>query len=106
MMISDYSSTYFDYSILNRPMLCFAYDKNEYEENRGLYLDLEKDLPCNVCRTEDEVIAEILNLDVADAVERVESFHMKYAPYAGYASQQVVDAILSKLVNNEYLYNL
>ena len=37
MMISDYSSTYFDYAILERPMFCFAYDKEEYEEKLKLY---------------------------------------------------------------------
>ena len=34
LMISDYSSTFFDYSILGKPMLCFAYDLEEYEEKR------------------------------------------------------------------------
>ena len=97
MMISDYSSTYFDYAILDRPMLCFAYDKEEYEEKRGLYLDIEKDLPCKVCKHEDEVIAEILKMDVSAAIDATKLFHKKYAPYAGHASKVVVDAILKKL---------
>ena len=97
MMISDYSSTYFDYSILDRPMLCFAYDMEEYVEKRGLYLDMEKDLPCKVCKHEDEVIAEILNMDMAAAIAATMSFHNKYAPYAGHASKMVVDNILLKL---------
>lgn len=97
MMISDYSSTYFDYAILDRPMLCFAYDKEEYEEKRGLYLDIEKDLPCKVCKYEDEVIAEILNLDVITAIDATKQFHKKYAPYAGHASKVVVNNILIKL---------
>ena len=97
MMISDYSSTYFDYAILDRPMLCFAYDKEEYEEKRGLYLDIEKDLPCKVCKHEDEVIAEILNMDVTAEIDATKLFHKKYAPYAGQASKVVVNAILKRL---------
>lgn len=97
MMISDYSSTYFDYAILNRPMLCFAYDKEEYEKKRGVYLDMEKELPCKVCKHEDEVISEILTMDVDTATEASKKFHNKYAPYAGQASKMVVDAILKKL---------
>ena len=97
MMISDYSSTYFDYAILDRPMLCFAYDKEEYEDKRGVYLDMEKELPCKICKNEDEVIFEILNMDMAAAVEASKKFHNKYAPYAGQASKIVVDAILKKL---------
>lgn len=97
MMISDYSSTYFDYAILDRPMLCFAYDKEEYEEKRGLYLNMEEDLPCKVCKSEDEVISEILNMDLIAAIEATKAFHKKYAPYAGHASGMVVDKILFKL---------
>lgn len=97
MMISDYSSTYFDYAILDRPMLCFAYDKEEYEEKRGLYLNMEEDLPCKVCKSEDEVISEILNMDLIAAIEATKAFHKKYAPYAGHASGMVVEKILFKL---------
>lgn len=97
MMISDYSSTYFDYSILDRPMLCFAYDKDVYEEKRGLYLDIEKDLPCRVCRTEDELLSEIKNLDYTMASKAASAFHQKYAPFAGNASKIVVDSIINKL---------
>lgn len=98
VMISDYSSTYFDYAILDRPMICFAYDKEVYEKKRGLYLKLEDDLPCKVCKTEDEVITEILNMDFPSAIEATKRFHKKYAPYAGGSSKMVVDKILSKLI--------
>lgn len=97
MMISDYSSTYFDYAILDRPMLCFAYDMEEYKKKRGLYLDLNNDLPCKVCKHENEVISEIMNMDVIAAIEAAKEFHKKYAPYAGHASKIVVEKILLKL---------
>lgn len=100
IMITDYSSTYFDFSILERPMICFAYDKEEYEEKRGLYLNLEKDLPCKVCRNEDEVIFEIKNMNSALYIEAAKEFHKKYAPYAGSASKKVVDLILHRLNKN------
>ncbi len=97
LMISDYSSTYFDYAILDRPMFCFAYDRQEYEEKRGLYLDLSEALPCRVCLTEDEVISEIQNIDEAEATRAVKAFHQKFAPFAGNASKKVVDKIVEKL---------
>lgn len=97
IMISDYSSTFFDYSILDRPMLCFAYDKEEYEEKRGLYLDMEKELPCRVCKTEDDVIYNILHMNFEEAIINTKKFHKKYAPYAGNASKMVVDSIIKKL---------
>ena len=39
ILISDYSSIIFDYSILQRPILLFPYDLKRYEEVRGLYFD-------------------------------------------------------------------
>ena len=43
IMITDYSSVMFDYSILNRPILFYVYDLEEYRDNlRGFNLDLEK----------------------------------------------------------------
>lgn len=97
MMISDYSSTFFDFSILDRPMFCFAYDLEEYEEKRGLYLNLYKVLPCDVNKDEDSLIENILTTDIKEASKKTRAFHMKYAPYAGNASKMVVDKILEKI---------
>lgn len=97
LMISDYSSTFFDYSILDRPMLCFAYDLEEYSTKRGLYLDLEKELPCRIDQTEEQLIDSILTLDYHKACKETKSFHMKYAPYSGKSCEIVVNAILDKL---------
>lgn len=96
-MISDYSSTYFDYSIFDRPMFCFAYDLEEYEEKRGLYLNLEETLPCSVDKTEDELLDSILMMDEKMLSEATRCFHKKFAPYAGSASSVVMDEILRRL---------
>lgn len=96
LMISDYSSTYFDYAILDRPMLCFAYDEEEYKEKRGLYLELENILPCEIDKNEDTLLNRIQNIDYQSYSERTKQFHKKFAPYAGNASKRVVDEILRK----------
>ncbi len=92
-MISDYSSAFFDYAILDRPMLCFDYDYDEYMEKRGLYLDMGKELSCEIHRTEDSLMEDILTMNVAERVENTKRFHQKYTPYAGHAT----DAIVAKL---------
>ncbi len=97
ILISDYSSAYFDYAILNRPMFCFAYDMEEYQEKRGLYMDLEKSLPCPIDYNEDSLIEHIKTFDYTDACEATKVFHKKYAPFAGNASKAVVDKILERL---------
>lgn len=97
MMISDYSSTFFDYSILDRPMFCFAYDLEEYSEKRGLYLNLEKELPCSVDRDEDTLLTHITNVDYGKASKATRHFHKKYAPYAGHACDKVIGELLKRL---------
>ena len=73
--------------------------EQEYEEKRGLYLDLNKDLPCPVDKDEDALIEHIINIDYEKACQRAKAFHQKYSPYAGNASTRVVDEILVRLSN-------
>lgn len=97
IMISDYSSAYFDYSILDRPMFCFAYDLDEYQEKRGLYLDLSESLPCKVYEQEDSLLENIKSVDVEKMSKMTHDFHAKFAPYAGKASKIVVDEICKRI---------
>ena len=97
ILISDYSSSFIDYSILNKPMLCFAYDLEEYESKRGLYMKLDEVLPCIIDRDEDSLLKHIKTLDYFKASEETKAFHNKFAPYAGHASERIVDEIVSRL---------
>jgi len=46
LLITDYSSVFFDFANLNRPVLFYAYDLELYRDTlRGFYLDYQKDLP-------------------------------------------------------------
>lgn len=92
-MISDYSSTFFDYSILQRPMFCFAYDLEEYELKRGLYLDLQKVLPCEVDKDESSLLEHINNMNEKECIMKSKKFHELFTPYAGNASRIIVNEI-------------
>ena len=63
LLISDYSSLLFDYSILEKPMFCFAYDYEEYMGKRGIYIDLETDFPNSFAKNEDDLLALIVSSD-------------------------------------------
>lgn len=97
-LVSDYSSAFFDFSILDRPMFCFPYDFNEYLENRGLYLDLEKELPCSISYCQEDLLHNIMfNFD--NCIPRVKEFHHKYAPFAGNATKSVINEIIKRIGN-------
>ena len=58
MLVTDYSSVMFDFAVTKRKLILFAYDKEEYLDQRGLYLDLNTmELP--VVSTISELIREI-----------------------------------------------
>ena len=99
LLISDYSSIYFDYSILEKPMLNFAYDYEEYIKERGLYLDIQKDLMFTINYDEDSLINEILTLDVEKEKELTKKRKEKFAPHAGNACTVVIDELKKQITN-------
>lgn len=63
ILITDYSSVFFDYANLKRPMIFHMYDLEHYrDKSNGFYFDVEKELPGKITRTDDELIDEILRI--------------------------------------------
>ena len=95
--ITDYSSVFFDFANLKRPLLFFAYDLGDYkEEIRGMYLDMEKELPGPVVQTNDELIDALRHLDEVTEQyrERYERFYDKFCHIDdGNAAERVVQAV-------------
>ena len=60
LLITDYSSVFFDYANLKRPMLFYVYDIENYRDKlRGFYFDFEKNAPGLLVKTSDAVIDSI-----------------------------------------------
>lgn len=95
MMITDYSSVMFDYSLLNRPMLFFAYDLETYKnELRGFYFDFIKEAPGPISRDTDQLIKDIKEYDEDEWKEKYIAYHEKFNSVDdGHASQKVIDVI-------------
>ena len=63
ILVSDYSSAFFDYGLLRKPMICYAYDYDDFFEHYGLYFDLRKEFPNGVMYKEEDTIEFILHMD-------------------------------------------
>ena len=98
ILVSDYSATIFDYSILERPIICFAYDYEEYKKERGLVMSLEDEMPGGVDFSERDVLKRILNMDYDGECELVKKFKNKYIVYGGSATKKCVEALFKENV--------
>lgn len=94
ILITDYSSVFFDFAILKRPIYFYMYDIEIYKNQlRGFYLDIYEDLPGDVFVNERRMLEAIVH--GACNVERMEIFNRKFNNREdGKASERVVNAIL------------
>ena len=63
VLITDYSSIIYEYSLLDRPMLFFAYDEQIYEATRGFHRDYELTAPGKVVGTSAQLVAALQHED-------------------------------------------
>lgn len=59
LYISDYSSGMYEFSLMNKPMLFFAYDKVQYAASRGFHRDYDTVVPGRICMTFRELLTAI-----------------------------------------------
>lgn len=99
MLITDYSSVMFDYSLLKRPILFYAYDLDKYRNDlRGFYFHYEEEMPGPISMDTSQLIRDIHRYRSEDYRERYEAFSQKYNPWDdGNASGKVVELMESLL---------
>ena len=73
ILITDYSSVFFDFAISKRKIIIFNYDEEEYLADRGLYIPLEE-LPFPKVKTVDELIVELNSSKNYDDGEFLDKF--------------------------------
>ncbi|MGN0466230.1 MAG: CDP-glycerol:glycerophosphate glycerophosphotransferase [Lachnospiraceae bacterium] len=95
--ITDYSSVFFDYANLKRPILFFTYDLEKYRDVlRGFYIDIEKEIPGPLLYTNDEVIDAIKNIDKIEEQyhDRYEEFYDRFCALDdGHAAKRIVEKV-------------
>lgn len=93
LLITDYSSNIFEYSLMKKPMIFFAFDKFEYAFTRGFHRDYEEAAPGKVCYYFDEVIKAIKENDFEyEKVEKYVEHHFDYLDSG--ASDRVIDWVI------------
>ncbi|WP_344115074.1 CDP-glycerol glycerophosphotransferase family protein [Kribbella alba] len=97
VMITDYSSTMFDFAVTRRPMVFYTYDLADYRDQlRGFYFDLEAEAPGPLVTTTAELTgvlkdAESLRTRYAAAYE---AFRERYCHLDdGHASDRLIEKV-------------
>ncbi|MCY7914406.1 glycosyltransferase [Bacillus haynesii] len=98
ILITDYSSIFFDFLPLKKPVLFYMIDHQEYEAERGFYLDINN-LPGPVCESLNELIDKLQNIHILK-----KEFSEQYDKYLeefcynddGQASKRLVEMIFKK----------
>lgn len=97
ILITDYSSVFFDYANLKRPIIFYMYDLEYYrDKSNGFYFDVEKELPGKIVKTDDDLITEIIRISREFTYdEKYKKFNEKFNYLDdGEASKRVVEQII------------
>ncbi|EOW9528946.1 CDP-glycerol glycerophosphotransferase family protein [Bacillus cytotoxicus] len=98
LLITDYSSVFFDYANLKRPIIFYTYDIDLYRDKlRGFYFDLEREAPGPVVSTTEGVLEEIIKFarnGLGEFEKKYDTFYNHYCYLEdGFASKRVVEKV-------------
>ena len=96
VLITDYSSCMWDFSLTFKPGFIFAPDIDDYMHDRNFYTALDE-WPYPVAASNQALQSNILNFDYQVSREKIEKHHLNLGNFEnGTAGKQVGDLIISK----------
>ena len=96
VLVTDYSSVMFDFSVTGKPLVFLCPDLAEYQALRGFYFDFENEAPGPILKSAAEVVSVLKNLDKSKAkyAQKYKNWRKKFNRLEdGKASARVVDAV-------------
>lgn len=102
-LITDYSSIPYEYALLNKPMIFFPYDLEEYTKERGLWDDYERIVPGPIVKNTSEIISIIQNQSFD--LSRIQEFSAQVNKYSQGNSSYNLLVHLFKDSNSELAVN-
>ncbi|MFC0038085.1 CDP-glycerol glycerophosphotransferase family protein [Actinomadura rayongensis] len=98
VLVTDYSSSMFDFAVTGKPMLFYTYDLERYRDHvRGFYFDLAEVAPGPLLDTSDEVIDALRDLDAVArrSAPAYRAFRRRFCPSDdGRAAARVLARVL------------
>jgi len=76
LLIADYSSLIFEYALLSKPMIFYAYDLEQYDHDRSFYFDYKSFVPGKIVVTNEEIVDTIKSRDFEE--DKIPEFRRKF----------------------------
>lgn len=99
ILITDYSAIAFDYSILCKPIFCYAYDYDTYLKERGTYFKIDDLYPNKSCRNEKELLERIRTINYNEECEHTRLFRNRFIQYGAGATEMCVRTVFRRRLN-------
>lgn len=99
ILITDYSSVYFDFLITSKPILFYAWDNDIYETDRGMYFS-ENSLPGPVAYTFPELIDNIKNIDLVSS-DFDELYRKNQVQFVSHEDGLVTERYIDRIFNHK-----
>ncbi len=97
-VITDYSAITYEAALKGLPIYFYAFDKDEYMDGRTFYLDYDRDMPGPICRTAEEVMAELTSgTKTEEYKKKAKAFADKYIEKQTGCTKEIADLIESLL---------
>lgn len=107
LLVTDYSSIFFDYLVTDNPIIFYSDDYEEYENERGFYVEPEE-LPGPSAYDLNSLLAYVLNIDEIKEkyISKYENFKEMYVPYEdGKVTEKLVGKMFSSNNSKKVIKN-
>ncbi|WP_400243449.1 CDP-glycerol glycerophosphotransferase family protein [Niallia sp. JL1B1071] len=92
-LITDYSSIPFEFSFLQKPMIFFPYDLEEYTKKRGMWEPYESMVPGPVVFSTEEIVNTIISNTFKE--NEIQAFHQDWNTFSvGKSSSNLADLMI------------
>ncbi|GEK35190.1 CDP-glycerol glycerophosphotransferase family protein [Kurthia sibirica] len=95
ILITDYSSVCFEYALLNKPMIFYCFDLEEYVSSRDFYIPYEQFTPGEIVYNTEELIDVMQKKTIDHSVDYSEFTTRFFDDLDGKSTERVADLIVS-----------
>ena len=96
VLVTDYSSIYFDFLLVDKPIIFIPYDLKEYQSYRGFLFDYDSNTPGDKVNTQREFISSLdlsLNSPENKSIERKQVLNLFHKYQTGNSSARILAKI-------------